>query len=119
MKNILTQIYLRYYLRDADYVFTVGKECPLVQIPKPKSKTLHRFLTDVAKFNICNLFRKSRDKPPTIKVEDVFNLIPNVNECTIRKCIKNFGYLLKKIIGTVGLLRKQLNFRIMKNFMTL
>ncbi|CAD5111195.1 DgyrCDS528 [Dimorphilus gyrociliatus] len=105
-----------YHIRDFDEIFTVGQECPKIQVPRPKSKTIQRFLTHLAHFHICKLFRQSRDTPPCLKLEDVSKLVPNLSEITLRKYIKSYAYFVKKDNGCYWALKEDVYLPELENF---
>lgn len=78
----------RYHIRDIRIIFTVGQECPLIEVPAPNSKKATNFLRDFLQAHIHRLFWKSTDLPRRIKTEDVKKLFGTLGESTIRKRLK-------------------------------
>ncbi|ESN93291.1 hypothetical protein HELRODRAFT_194117 [Helobdella robusta] len=77
-----------YYIREADAIFVVGQECPLIEVPGPNSKRANNFLRDFLQLFIYRLFWMSRDNPRRIKMEDIRKAFPSHSESSIRKRLK-------------------------------
>jgi transcription initiation factor TFIID subunit 1 len=69
-------------------VFTVGQECPLIEVPAPNSKRANAFIKDFLQVHISRLFYESNEVPRRIKIEDVKKAFPNVSETSIKKRLK-------------------------------
>uniref|UniRef100_A0A6I8NJU8 Transcription initiation factor TFIID subunit 1 n=1 Tax=Ornithorhynchus anatinus TaxID=9258 RepID=A0A6I8NJU8_ORNAN len=74
-----------YYIREVKDIFVVGQECPLIEVPAPKSKRAATHIRDFLQVFIYRLFGKSRDRPPRIRMEDIKKAFPFHAESTIRK----------------------------------
>lgn len=77
-----------YYIRDVPVIFTVGQECPLMEVPAPNSKKATNFARDYLQVHIYRLFWKSTDTPRRIKTDDVKKLFVQCSESTVRKRLK-------------------------------
>ncbi|XP_055334348.1 transcription initiation factor TFIID subunit 1-like [Paramacrobiotus metropolitanus] len=78
----------RYYIRDIRVTFTVGQECPLMEVPAPNSKKATNFARDFLQVHIYRLFWKSADTPKRIKADDVKKLSVASSESSVRKRLK-------------------------------
>ncbi|PAA82498.1 hypothetical protein BOX15_Mlig009081g3 [Macrostomum lignano] len=80
-----------YSIRLLGTVYTVGQECPLIEVPAPNSKRANNFLRDFLQVNIYRLFLRSLDEPRRVRVDEVRRLFPPdgvLTELTVRKRLK-------------------------------
>ncbi|CAK9302809.1 unnamed protein product [Gordionus sp. m RMFG-2023] len=80
-----------YFLRQIKDIFTVGQECPLIEVPCPNSKKANQFLRDFLHVFLMRLFRASPEKPPRIYMEQVKRAFPALPESALRKKLKSFA----------------------------
>ena len=72
-------------------IFTVGQQCPLIEVPGPNSKRANSFIKDFLQAYIFRLFHRSQDVPKRIKMEDVRRAFPSHAESSIRKRLKLYA----------------------------
>ncbi|CAO1362793.1 unnamed protein product [Diamesa tonsa] len=77
-----------FFVREFNALFTAGQECPLMEVPRPTSKTAVAFIRDFIRLFAYRLFWKSEDTPRKIKIEVVKEAFPDVSEGFIRKILK-------------------------------
>ncbi|OQV14356.1 Transcription initiation factor TFIID subunit 1 [Hypsibius exemplaris] len=77
-----------FFIREIGTIFTVGQECPLVEVPAPNSKKATNFIRDYLTAHIYRLFWQSTETPRRIKTEDVKKLFAHTPEAVVRKRLK-------------------------------
>ncbi|XP_013414213.1 transcription initiation factor TFIID subunit 1 [Lingula anatina] len=77
-----------YFAREVYTIFSVGQECPLIEVPGPNSKRANNFIRDFLQVFIYRLFWKSKDNPRRIKMDDIKKAFPSHSESSIRKRLK-------------------------------
>ena len=76
---------------DVKCVFTVGQECPLIEVPGPNSKRANSFLKDFLQACLFKMFHESKETPKRIRMEDVKRAFPTQAESSIRKRLKLYA----------------------------
>ncbi len=77
-----------YFIRSIKDIFTVGQECPLIEVPGPNSKRANAFIKDFLQAYIFRLFQHSREAPKRVRMEDIRKAFPAYAESSIRKRLK-------------------------------
>ncbi|XP_071951236.1 transcription initiation factor TFIID subunit 1-like isoform X2 [Antedon mediterranea] len=78
----------KYFIRNLTTIFTIGQQCPLMEVPGPNSKKANNHIRDFLQVFIYRLFYKSKDKIKRIKMEDIKKAFPTHSESSIRKRLK-------------------------------
>jgi transcription initiation factor TFIID subunit 1 len=79
----------RFVLRKQQCVFTVGQQCPLMEVPAPASKRANAFIKDFLQVHISRLFYASDAVPRRrIRMSDIKRAFPTMAENAIRKRLK-------------------------------
>ena len=79
---------MHYYIREIETIFTVGQQCPLIEVPGPNSKRANNFARDFLQVFVYRQFWHSKDEPRRIKMDDVRKAFPSHSESSIRKRLK-------------------------------
>ncbi|GFV37304.1 transcription initiation factor TFIID subunit 1 [Trichonephila clavipes] len=82
---IIIRTRTQFFVREAEGIYVVGQELPLVEVPAPKSEKANNFVRDFLMMFIYRLFWKSSDIPQRIKMEAVKTAFPMYKESSIRK----------------------------------
>ncbi|XP_077971618.1 transcription initiation factor TFIID subunit 1-like [Styela clava] len=77
-----------YFVRHLPCIFTVGQQCPLMEVSGPNSKKATVHVRDFLQVFIYRLFSKSTDNPKRIKMEEIRKAFPTHSESSIRKRLK-------------------------------
>lgn len=77
-----------YFIRHLPHIFTVGQQCPIMEVPGPNSKKATNHVRDFLQAFIYRLFAKSSDHPKRIKMEEIRKAFPSHSESSIRKRLK-------------------------------
>ncbi|CAF1328413.1 unnamed protein product, partial [Didymodactylos carnosus] len=77
-----------YFIRNVSTIFTIGQECPLIEIPVPNSKRVGTLQRELLQVYIYKSFAKSNEEPRRIRIEDVKKAFPRLAESSIRKRLK-------------------------------
>jgi transcription initiation factor TFIID subunit 1 len=98
-----------FYIRNINVNYTIGQQCPLIEVPIPQSKRVNLFQRDLLQIYIYRLFLQSDEIPRRIRIEDIKRVFPRLAESSIRKRLKtsadfrrtgrkNFIFILKWMI---------------------
>lgn len=85
-----------YYIREIDALYVAGQQCPLYEVPAPKSKKVADFMRNFLQVFAYKMFLKSKSNPPKIHKEVLLKAFPNVKAPFIKRQLNicaNYNYI--------------------------
>eukprot|EP00039_Didymoeca_costata_P014306 m.229866 g.229866 ORF g.229866 m.229866 type:complete len:1306 (-) comp15993_c0_seq1:6139-10056(-) len=95
------------YIKKIPHIYTVGQQCPKIDVPAPSSKKVSNFISDRVKLFICRSFKQNYEKNGGYdgkglsleELKDAFKMPPNhlkdllpvCSETTFRKKLREVG----------------------------